>query len=74
MSGLCADTVDYQDVGSMEGEFIAADGALGETGASTDLKGFYLLSSEPAVAGGLWRLCHCLFFSFVIGPYLLLDD
>ncbi|MCU7891335.1 MAG: hypothetical protein KZQ78_06870 [Candidatus Thiodiazotropha sp. (ex Ustalcina ferruginea)] len=59
----------------MEREFIAADGALGETGASTVLiKGFYLLSSEPAVAGGLWRLCHCLFFSFLIGPYLLLDD
>ncbi|MCU7930511.1 MAG: hypothetical protein KZQ90_06900 [Candidatus Thiodiazotropha sp. (ex Codakia rugifera)] len=58
----------------MEREFNFADGTLGKTGASTDLKGFYLLSSEPAVAGGLWRFAPLPGFSFLlINPiYLVL--
>ncbi|MCU7877605.1 MAG: hypothetical protein KZQ84_12545 [Candidatus Thiodiazotropha sp. (ex Lucinoma borealis)] len=59
----------------MEREFNFADGTPGETGASTDLKQFYLLSSEPAVAGGLWRFAPLPGFSFLLlNPiYLLLS-
>lgn len=58
----------------MEREFNFTDGAPGETGASTDLKQFHLLSSEPAVAGGLWRFAPLPGFSFLlINPiYLVL--
>ncbi|MCU7948274.1 MAG: hypothetical protein KZQ72_16850 [Candidatus Thiodiazotropha sp. (ex Cardiolucina cf. quadrata)] len=50
----------------MEREFNFTDGTPGETGASTDLKQFHLLSSEPAVAGGLWRFAPLPGFSFLL--------
>ncbi|MCM8854571.1 MAG: hypothetical protein LC541_02920 [Candidatus Thiodiazotropha sp.] len=58
----------------MEREFNFTDGTPCETGASTDLKQFHLLSSEPAVAGGLWRFAPLPGFSFLLfdSVYLLL--
>ncbi|MEL0583571.1 MAG: hypothetical protein AAES65_01645 [Candidatus Thiodiazotropha sp. (ex. Lucinoma kazani)] len=57
----------------MEREFNFTDGTPGETGASTDLKQFHLLSSEPAVAGGLWCFAPLPGFSFLfLNPVYLL--
>jgi hypothetical protein len=47
----------------MERESIVTDGALAETDASVILKRLILLSSIPAIAGGLWRFAPLPGFS-----------
>jgi hypothetical protein len=47
----------------MEREFIDANGAFAEADASVVLKRLILLSSIPAIAGGLWRFAPLPGFS-----------
>jgi hypothetical protein len=49
----------------MEREFIVTDGAFAEADASAILKRLILLSSVPAIAGGLWRFAPLPGFSLL---------